>query len=128
MTDKKIDRTLPRQIAIGVLAVNDGEAVIQLVMGTPEEMAAGEGIPSPPITMKAGQTLALGGIVAHFAEPVPVVQPGTAWTSELIAQMRQAYDKAVAAGDEEFTFLDQPVLVGYAKYLLEHLEPLRRAN
>jgi len=37
-------------------------------------------------------------------------------------QLQVAYDKAVAAGDDQFVFEGHELLTQYAKYLLEYLE------
>jgi hypothetical protein len=38
-------------------------------------------------------------------------------------QLMRSYHKAIEEGKDQFDFEGQPVLVGYAKYLIEYLEP-----
>jgi hypothetical protein len=44
------------------------------------------------------------------------------WDHALLEKFRRAYTRAVKAGHGEFTFQDNVVLVGYAKYLIEYLD------
>ncbi len=41
---------------------------------------------------------------------------------ETVNALRIAYEQAIEKGNDEFTFQNQQMLVGYAKYLLEYLE------
>lgn len=43
-------------------------------------------------------------------------------TTENVALLRQAYDKAVAQNKETFTFQGEEFATSYAKYLLEWLD------
>jgi phosphate starvation-inducible protein PhoH len=43
-------------------------------------------------------------------------------TTENVALLRQAYDKAVATKKETFTFQGEEYATSYAKYLLEWLD------
>lgn len=44
------------------------------------------------------------------------------WTKESLAALKREYNKAVKASETQFTFNGQPVLVAFAKYLIEYLE------
>lgn len=48
--------------------------------------------------------------------------------SENIAEFREQYELAVLANTEEFIFRDQPVLVSYAKYVLEYFGTLQEGK
>jgi hypothetical protein len=54
--------------------------------------------------------------------------PEVDFTPEKVKKLRRYYDRAVRAGDDEFVFEGNQLLVGYAKYLLEYLEGKMRAN
>ena len=43
------------------------------------------------------------------------------WTKEKMTRLQGAYDKAVAAGDDEFDFEGLELVTDYTKYLLEYL-------
>ena len=44
------------------------------------------------------------------------------WDRNLLEKFRAAYTRAVKAGHDEFTFQDNVIVVGYAKYLIEYLD------
>lgn len=44
------------------------------------------------------------------------------FTPESLKALKRAYNKAVKDGQDRFTFNGQPLLVSYAKYLIEFLE------
>lgn len=46
----------------------------------------------------------------------------TEFTPAKLAKLRKAYGAAVASGAEQFEFEGHPLLVAYAKYLIEYLE------
>jgi hypothetical protein len=46
------------------------------------------------------------------------------FTPEKRDQLREAYEKAKAAGAEVFTFEGHELLVAYTKYLLEYLDSM----
>lgn len=43
---------------------------------------------------------------------------------ELLEEFKEAYNKALKRLQDEFVFYDNLFLVGYAKYLIEYLDPL----
>lgn len=43
------------------------------------------------------------------------------WSKEKMDRLQVAYDKADAAGDDEFVFEGIDLVTDYAKYLLEYL-------
>ncbi|UCC88473.1 MAG: hypothetical protein JSV81_03955 [Anaerolineales bacterium] len=55
-------------------------------------------------------------------------QMPTAWTRPLLEKLKVAYELAKSNGDKQFVFHDghqqHDILVGYAKYLIEYLDPL----
>lgn len=44
------------------------------------------------------------------------------FTPAKLRSLKAAYKKALANGVEHFTFEDKPLLVSYAKYLIEYLD------
>ena len=44
------------------------------------------------------------------------------FTPELLAELKKAYAKAVSDGKDAFMFHRQPMMVVYAKYLIEYLD------
>jgi hypothetical protein len=44
------------------------------------------------------------------------------FTPESLKVLKRAYDKAIAEGRDQFVFHGHPLLVSYAKYLIEFLE------
>lgn len=51
-----------------------------------------------------------------------MADPKILFTKKKMQQLQTAYDKAVAAGKDQFTFEGQALLCAYAKYLLEYLK------
>ena len=47
----------------------------------------------------------------------------TSFTNEDFVRLKQEYDKAVALDKDQFVFDKHILLVTYAKYLIEYLEP-----
>ncbi len=43
---------------------------------------------------------------------------------ELLEEFKIAYNDAIKHGEPTFVFYDNAFLVGYAKYLIEYLDPL----
>jgi len=51
----------------------------------------------------------------------PVETPSIAFTENKYKKFKKAFETAEKAGQTEFTFEDKPVLVTYAKYMIEYL-------
>jgi len=49
-------------------------------------------------------------------------QSSLEFTPAVLARLKVEYKKCVERGDETFMFDDVELVVGYAKYLIEHLE------
>jgi hypothetical protein len=47
-------------------------------------------------------------------------------TKEEFKEFKKLYNKAVKEEKTQFTFKDQPVLVAYAKYVIEYLNTLKK--
>jgi DNA/RNA-binding domain of Phe-tRNA-synthetase-like protein len=50
----------------------------------------------------------------------------TSFDKEKYDKLEKQYNEAVEKKETQFTFEDKPVLVAYAKYLLEYLKPIVR--
>lgn len=44
------------------------------------------------------------------------------FTPEKLAQLKKVYDQAVLAGKDRFDFEGHPLLVSYAKYVIQYLD------
>lgn len=59
-----------------------------------------------------------------MAEDRKIIQ----FTPESLRVLKRSYLRAIKAGKDEFKFNGQPILVSYAKYLIEFLEAAFRED